>query len=98
MSTPERKVKAAIQRILKQYGVWFCMPATGGYGRSGIPDFLCCLKGKFIAIEAKTRGNTTTALQERELISIESAGGHTFVVNEDLLEALELKIKWLASL
>ena len=98
MSTPERKVKAAIQRILKKYGVWYCMPATGGYGRSGIPDFLCCLKGKFIAIEAKTRGNSTTPLQERELLAIETAGGIAMLVNEDLLEELELKIKWLASL
>lgn len=98
MPTPEKKVKTAILRILNKYNVWYCMPATGGYGRSGIPDFLCCFKGKFIAIEAKAKGNNTTPLQERELLAIEAAGGIALLVNEDLLEALELKIKWLASL
>lgn len=98
MPTPETTVKAAIKRILKKYNVWYCMPATGGYGRSGIPDFLCCCKGKFIAIEAKTRGNSPTALQMRELTEIETAGGICYVVNEDMLDTLDLRFKWLASL
>jgi hypothetical protein len=51
--TPEAKVKAKIKKILLTHDIWYAMPHGAGYGNAGIPDFLCCHKGKFIAIEAK---------------------------------------------
>jgi hypothetical protein len=51
--TPEAKVKDKIKKFLKANAIYYAMPATGGYGVSGVPDFLCCVKGKFVGIEAK---------------------------------------------
>lgn len=98
MSTPEKKVKEAIKRVLKQEGVYYFMPATGGYGRSGVPDFVCCVKGYFLAIEAKAGGNIPTALQMREIHGIREAGGVALFVNETNLDSVALHIKWLKSL
>ena len=98
MSTPEKKVKEAIKRILDTHEVYYFMPTTGGYGRSGIPDFICCIKGRFLAVEAKAIGGTLTALQQREMLKIEAAGGIPMLVNEKNLDQLELTVKWLASL
>jgi hypothetical protein len=90
MPTPESKVKDAVVKILKDYGVYYFFPATHGYGRSGVPDIICCYMGAFIAIECKTIKGKLTALQERELLRIRRAGGQSFVVNEDMLDDLKL--------
>jgi hypothetical protein len=87
-STPESKVKAKIKAILKEHGVYYAMPIGTGYGNAGVPDFLCCIKGRFVAIEAKANGGKTTALQDKNLRDIGLAGGITFVLNEDNVEAL----------
>ncbi|MFZ9972161.1 MAG: VRR-NUC domain-containing protein [Sedimenticolaceae bacterium] len=80
--TPEAKVKRKAVDILKKAGAYYFFPATGGYGRSGVPDIVCCWRGMFIGIECKAGKNTTTALQEKELELIRNAGGCAFVVNE----------------
>lgn len=82
--TPESKVKLAVVKLLKQYGVYFFFPATHGYGRSGVPDIICCINGKFLAIECKAGKNEPTALQQREINQIQAAGGMAMVVKEDL--------------
>lgn len=82
--TPESKVKLAVVKLLKQYGVYFFFPATHGYGRSGVPDIICCINGKFLAIECKAGKNEPTALQQREINQIQAAGGMAMVVREDL--------------
>ena len=93
-STPEAKVKAAVTRILKKYNVYYFSPNTHGYGRSGVPDIICCLNGgKFLAIECKAGKNQPTALQEREIREIQTRKGIAVVIREDNLELLELLVK-----
>ena len=92
-ATPESKVKAEIKKILKDNGVYYAMPMGTGYGNSGVPDFLCCVNGKFLAIEAKAGKGQTTALQKKHIADIESAGGDAWVVREDNIVHLEAYIK-----
>lgn len=86
--TPEGLVKDAVKKTLDEFGVWYCMPMGTGFGRSGIPDFICCANGRLLAIETKAGQNTATALQKRELRRIEAAGGVAIVVNEENLSEL----------
>ena len=88
-TTPEGRVKAKVKALLNKYNIYHFMPATGGYGRSGIPDIIACMHGKFLAIECKAGSGKLTALQIRELERIEKAGGIAYVVNETSLEPLE---------
>jgi Holliday junction resolvase len=85
-TTPESKVKAKIKKILKDHGVYYAMPIGTGYGNSGVPDFLCCVNGNFLAIEAKAGKGTTTALQEKNIREIKEAGGTAAVIAEAQLE------------
>ena len=87
--TPEAKVKAKVKTILKDVGAYYAMPSTGGYGSSGVPDFLVCHSGKFIGIECKAGAGKTTALQDKNLRDIEKSGGVTFVINEDNIHLLK---------
>jgi Holliday junction resolvase len=87
--TPEGKVKKKVTDILKKHGVYYFFPATGGYGRSGVPDIVCCFKGNFLAIECKANGNNPTALQAREINRINEAGGMALVVRDTDYELLD---------
>jgi hypothetical protein len=91
--TPEGKVKDKIKKILKAHNIYFAMPMGTGYGNAGVPDFLCCMKGKFVAIEAKANGGETTALQKKNLKEIEECGGQAWVINEANLHVFELYVK-----
>lgn len=82
-TTPEGKVKKRVKVILKELGAYYTMPVTGGFGTSGAPDFLVCLKGNFIGIECKAGKGKPTALQEKNLHDIAQAGGQALVINED---------------
>lgn len=82
VSTPEKKVKDQVVKTLKANGVYYFFPATYGMGRSGVPDIICCVDGRFLAIECKAGDNKPTALQEREMSAITTAGGSAIVVNE----------------
>ena len=92
-ATPESKVKAKIKAILKAHDIYYAMPIGTGFGNSGVPDFLCCVHGYFIAIEAKAGKGTTTALQAKNLKQIEESGGVALVINETNLADIELHIK-----
>jgi len=88
-STPESKVKAKIKKILVEHNIYYAMPIGTGYGNSGVPDFLCCVNGYFVAIEAKAKGGVPTALQWKNLKQINASGGYTCVINEDNIDYLE---------
>lgn len=87
-STPEKKVKDKVVKILKDNGVYYFFPATYGMGRSGVPDIICCVNGRFLAIECKAGSNQPTALQQRELKLIADAGGSALVINEQNMEGV----------
>jgi hypothetical protein len=88
-ATPEAKVKAKVVALLKAYGAYYFFPATHGFGRSGVPDVVACLLGRFVAVECKAGKNTTTPLQDREIAAIKAADGDALVVNENNLAELE---------
>lgn len=92
-ATPETKVKAKIKDLLAKYNVYYAMPVGSMYGNSGVPDFLCCVRGHFLAIEAKAGKGKTTALQDKNLHLIEKAGGTTLVIREDTIDLLDLELK-----
>jgi hypothetical protein len=85
-TTPEKKVKDKITQVLKRLGIYYFYPVTGGYGHSGIPDLVCCMGGRFLAIEVKAGSKAPTALQRAQLDRIAASGGLAFDVNEDTLE------------
>ena len=90
--TPEKKVKQKVKKILKELSCYYCTPATGGYGSSGVPDFIVSYRGKFIGIECKANGNKPTALQEKNLNDIKNSLGQSLVVDETNVDMLECLI------
>ena len=91
--TPEAKVKKKVVDVLKKGGAYYFFPATGGYGRSGVPDIVGCYRGVFFAIECKAGTNKPTALQEVEMKKIREASGQVLVVNEDNINDLVILLR-----
>ena len=88
--TPERKVKLKVTKLLTERGAYWFYPVASGYGSAGIPDIVCCYRGRFIGIECKAGSGKTTALQENNLERIRLCEGLALVVREDLTELIAL--------
>ena len=73
----ERDLVAAIKKYLSSLGgcIFFWKEHGGPYGTSGIPDIICCYRGRFLGLEAKLPGGKLTVLQKRALDRINAAGG-----------------------
>jgi Holliday junction resolvase len=93
MSTPESKVKAKVKTILKEANAYFFMPATYGYGASGVSDIVCCINGRFVGIECKAGRGEPTNLQKKNLGEIVSHGGIAIIVNEGGVGALRMVVE-----
>lgn len=71
----ENKIKA----YLKSKGAYFVKYFGCAYTQAGVPDILCCYKGKFIAIEVKAEKGRVSELQKYNIEQIQKAGGVAFV-------------------
>lgn len=93
--TPEGKVKAEVKAMLKELGIWYCMPMGQLFGKAGVPDFLVCVRGRFVGIETKAATGKVTALQKMEGEKIEKSGGKWLVVYPTDLNDLRSRLeKW----
>ena len=92
----EKEIVNAIMRYLKTVPSCFAWKEHGGmYGTAGLPDIICCIKGRFVAFEVKTPSGKLTKLQETMIQKIRAARGEAFKVTsvEDvkfILDTLEV--------
>ncbi len=85
----EAWVKKEVKRILDHFRIWWFMPAAGGWGNNGVPDFVCCYNGFFIGIEAKKGTGVWSKQQQNKANGIVNKGyGWYILVDEDGLEKL----------
>ena len=72
----ENKIKA----YLKQQGAWHVKYFANAYTKSGIPDLICCVNGKFLAIEVKAEHGRVSELQNYQIEQIKKSGGQAMIV------------------
>lgn len=82
--TPEGRIKARLDKMLKAEGVYFWPPQSGPFGKAGRPDREAIIFGRHVGIECKaSKSKKPTRLQEKCLREIEEAGGKSFLVYDD---------------
>lgn len=91
--TPEAGAKKLVRAVLEQYEVYYQMPTTAGYGRSGSLDFTVCAWGNFVAIEVKSIHSKygkkgPTALQWKAIDAVVYSGGIAVSIDESNIDAL----------
>jgi hypothetical protein len=89
--TKETAVKKRIKALLEDVHV--NTPATAGFGKSGQLDFVCCIDGVYVAIEAKSIHSPygkdgPTQLQWDEIDSIVANGGIALCIDESNMDTL----------
>lgn len=97
--TPEGKIKAAVKKLLANYGdeldqFW---PVQNGMGSPAL-DCIVCYRGRHIEIETKAPGGVPTPRQEITIAKKKKAGAWVFVIDgqaglEELKECLD-RIDW----
>jgi hypothetical protein len=95
--TPESKVKDAVKKILKKFGVHYFMPVQTGKGTRHL-DFICCCWGYYLAIETKVSGKLPSPMQDRTINTIRASQGAVLVITEsntnDLTDWLAWRQPW----
>jgi len=78
--TPEGLVKKEIVAELEKLKAYIFKPVPTGFGKRTV-DILCCIKGRFVAIECKREDGcyTLTDHQAKVLCKVLDAGGLSIV-------------------
>lgn len=93
----ETDITNAIMRYLKTIPGCFAFKEHGGmYGTAGLPDIICCYRGRFLGLEVKTPSGKLSKLQEITIAKIKAAKGEAFKVTSveevrKILDYLEVK-------
>jgi len=92
--TKEESVKDRIKKVLRLRNVPFDMPATHGYGKSGNFDFVCCVDGAYLGIEAKRDDKEKpTRLQTEHAEEFIAAGGVALLIHDGNVERIATAIE-----
>lgn len=80
MAGPESKIQKKIVNYLEQEEGAYIVKVVSAT-KAGVPDILCCIRGKFLAIEVKTPATSknVSPLQRWNLDRIEEAKGYSLV-------------------
>lgn len=86
----EKNFENRIRAFLKTLpNGWHFKHWGGGYAKSGIPDLIVCINGKFVAIEVKASDGKASPLQIRNINEINSAGGYAIVAYPEQFDELK---------
>lgn len=87
--TKEKTFENKVKSFLKSKNVWFVKFFANGYTQKGVPDLLCCVDGRFVAVEIKREGGRATPLQLYTIENIKHAGGVAIVLYPRDFEAFK---------
>jgi hypothetical protein len=74
------------------------MPVPTGFGVQGVPDFICSIHGRLVAIETKFGKNGLSKYQIKQMEAITNSGAAHMVINEDNVYALTAIIDGIVAL
>lgn len=88
--TPEQGIKREVKRWLESHGAYWCMVQGGAFSKPGDPDIVACVKGRFVAVEAKSSSGRRSEAQEICARRVAEAGGLAVLARsaEDVERAL----------
>lgn len=72
----EKQVENKIKKWLEENNYWYFKVHGGAFQKTGVPDLIACVKGKFVAIEVKrSNGGIISELQKAQIQKIKDSGG-----------------------
>lgn len=92
----EKTFENKIKKFLKEQNIYYVKFFGCAFTRAGVPDLLCCINGKFVALEIKADKGKPSQLQLQNIKQIEDNGGIGYVIYPKDFEKLKemiLKLK-----
>ena len=80
MPGQEKLFENKIKKFLTEQDVWFVKFFANNFTRSGIPDILACVNGRFVAIEVKSDKGKPSVLQLRQVELIKKSNGIALIL------------------
>ena len=66
----EARLVKGILKVLREQGGWWIKTHGGPFQQSGLPDIIGSLHGKFVGLEVKKPGETTSEIQKHVISQI----------------------------
>jgi len=88
----EKQFQNQVAVFLKTRNIYYVKIWGGGFQKAGIPDLLCCVNGRFVALELKTEKGTATVLQKYNIFQIQEAGGYARVLRPSEFERFKMEV------
>lgn len=85
----EKNYENRIKKFLEEQGAWGVKFFANAFTKSGIPDLLYCVNGRFVAIEVKAENGRLSELQKYNIKKIQEAGGIAIVSKPSQFEELK---------
>ena len=85
----EKNFENRIKKYLDKKNCWFVKFFANAFTSSGIPDILCNVNGRFVAIEVKQEKGRISPLQKVHLKNINEKGGFGILVYPSGFEDLK---------
>ena len=83
----EKDFQLKVEKFLTDKGIYFVKYWGGGnFTRSGVPDLLCCINGRFVGVELKADNGKVSELQQYNIDKIIQSGGVALVLRPDEFE------------
>ncbi len=77
----EKNFEIRVKKFLKEQEAWFIKYWGGAaFTKSGVPDILACVNGRFLGIELKASNGKASELQLHTLKQIDNAGGFAILL------------------
>lgn len=77
---PEKLFENKVRKLLESNGAYVVKHFGCAFTKSGVPDLLVCLNGKFLAIEVKAEKGKASDLQLHNIAQIQASGGIAMVL------------------
>lgn len=79
-------------QFLQSQNIYYVKVWGGGFQKAGIPDLLCCIRGKFVALELKTEKGRPSVLQKFNIYKIQESGGYARVLRPSEFERFKREV------
>lgn len=76
----EKNFENKVKRFLSAEGCYFVKQFGCAFTKSGVPDLLICVNGKFVAVELKATKGKPSMLQLINLEQIKKSGGISMIL------------------
>ena len=76
----KRTVSALLSLAMEHDPIYVWMPVVTGYGKRSL-DYICCIQGRFVAIETKATGEWLRPSQRERARDMWKAGAKVFIIS-----------------